>query len=199
VTELEDERAAGAAGWNRLRASHADRERVIDVLKAAFVQARLTKDEFDARVGAAFASRTYAELAAVTAGIPAALTAGIPAALTAGIPAALTEAQSPGPPVRARARQPVNPDLRGDVRVILTAGLIAAVSWLAVALVSDNPAGVPLFFLAFIATVAALRSSLHGTIVLVESRLQRSSRWQLQPPPEPGEWLLTATAPKLSA
>ena len=32
------------------------------MLKAAFVQGRVTKDEFDARVGQAFASRTYAEL-----------------------------------------------------------------------------------------------------------------------------------------
>ena len=59
------------AGRGRLRASHADREQVIDTLKAAFVQGLLTKDELDARVGQAFASRTYAELAAVTAGIPA--------------------------------------------------------------------------------------------------------------------------------
>src|SRR5580698_2551737 len=53
------------------RASHADREQVIDTLKAAFGQGLLTKDELDARAGQAFASRTYAELAAVTAGIPA--------------------------------------------------------------------------------------------------------------------------------
>ena len=59
------------AGRGRLRASHADREQVIDTLKAAFVQGLLTKDELDARVGHAFASRTYAELAAVTTGIPA--------------------------------------------------------------------------------------------------------------------------------
>ena len=50
-----------------VRASHADREQVIDALKAAFVQGRLTEDEFDARAGQAFASQTYAELAAVTA------------------------------------------------------------------------------------------------------------------------------------
>jgi hypothetical protein len=41
------------------------------VLKAAFVHGRVTKDEFDARVGQAFGSRTYAELAVVTADIPA--------------------------------------------------------------------------------------------------------------------------------
>ena len=38
---------------------------------AAFVQERLTKDEFDLRVGRALASRTYADLAALTADIPA--------------------------------------------------------------------------------------------------------------------------------
>jgi Domain of unknown function (DUF1707) len=70
VTEPRDEMAAGGAGSGYLRASHADREQVIDLLKAAFVQARLTRDDFDARVGQALASRTYAELAEVTAGIP---------------------------------------------------------------------------------------------------------------------------------
>lgn len=67
----EDQMVAPAAGRSRLRASHADREHVIDMLKAAFVHGRLDKDEFDARVGQAFASRTYAELAAVTSDIPA--------------------------------------------------------------------------------------------------------------------------------
>jgi hypothetical protein len=71
TAEPEDQMAVAAAGRSRLRASHADREHVIDMLKAAFVQGRVTKDEFDARVGQAFASRTYAELAAVTADIPA--------------------------------------------------------------------------------------------------------------------------------
>jgi hypothetical protein len=62
-----------AGGGSRLRASHADREQVIDMLKAAFVQGRLTKDEFDLRVSQAFAARTYAEVADVTADIPAGL------------------------------------------------------------------------------------------------------------------------------
>jgi hypothetical protein len=60
-------RAAGSAGRGRLRASHADREQVIGILKAAFVQGMLDKDEFDLRVGQAFGSWTFAELAAVTA------------------------------------------------------------------------------------------------------------------------------------
>jgi len=73
-----DEKAAAAAGRGHLRASHGDREQVIDTLKAAFVQGRLTKDEFDLRVGQAFASRTYSELATITADIPAGLTGARP-------------------------------------------------------------------------------------------------------------------------
>jgi hypothetical protein len=65
--------AATPVGRSHMKACHADREQIIDVLKAAFVQDRLTKDEFDDRVGLALASRTYAELAAVTADIPAGL------------------------------------------------------------------------------------------------------------------------------
>jgi len=60
-----------AKGRGGLRASDADREQAVDVLKAAFVQDRLAKAEFEAHVGRALASRTYAELAAVTAGIAA--------------------------------------------------------------------------------------------------------------------------------
>src|SRR6266568_3835267 len=69
-----DEKAAGGPDRGQLRASHADRERVIAVLKAAFIQGRLTKDEFDSRVGRALGSRTCADLAALTADIPAGLT-----------------------------------------------------------------------------------------------------------------------------
>jgi len=68
-----DDAAAATADLGRLRASHADREHVLDVLKVAFVQGLLTKDELDIRVGQTFASRTYAELNALTADIPAGL------------------------------------------------------------------------------------------------------------------------------
>lgn len=71
MTEPGSELATGAGGRGHLRASRADREQVIDVLKAAFVHGRLDRDEFGVRVGRALASRTYADLAAVTADIPA--------------------------------------------------------------------------------------------------------------------------------
>ncbi len=69
MTESSDPMAA--AGRGHMRASQADREQVIDTLKAAFVQGRLTKDELDQRAGQAFASKTYAELAALYADLPA--------------------------------------------------------------------------------------------------------------------------------
>ena len=59
-----------AAGRDRLRACHADREQVLETLKDAFVRGRLTKDELDTRAGRALAARTYADLAPLTADIP---------------------------------------------------------------------------------------------------------------------------------
>jgi uncharacterized protein DUF1707 len=59
-----------AGGHGDLRASHADREQVIETLKAAFVQGMLVKNEFDLRVAQTLASRTCAELAALTADLP---------------------------------------------------------------------------------------------------------------------------------
>ena len=75
--------AAGDRGNGRLRASRADREQVVELLKAAFVEDRLTKDELDTRVGQALASRTYADLAAVTADLPASPTAAGPPSMPA--------------------------------------------------------------------------------------------------------------------
>ena len=61
---------AGAEDRGRLRASHADREQVIELLKTAFAQGRLSKDEFDQRVGQVLTSLTYAGLAALKAVLP---------------------------------------------------------------------------------------------------------------------------------
>jgi hypothetical protein len=95
-----DELAAGAGDRNRLRASDADREQIVEVLKTAFVQGRLTMDEFTLRVTQVFASRTYADLDA----------------LTADIPAPVTRAQLPKP-----AREP-DPDRKKLIRRGTAAG-----------------------------------------------------------------------------
>ena len=66
---------AGYQGQPRMnpamRAASADRERAVDVLKAGFAEGRLTQDEYNDRMGRAYAARTYGELTALTADLPA--------------------------------------------------------------------------------------------------------------------------------
>ena len=54
-----------------MRAASADRERAVDVLKAGFTEGRLTQDEYNDRMGRAYAAKTYGELMALTADLPA--------------------------------------------------------------------------------------------------------------------------------
>jgi len=55
---------------DRLRASYEDRDRVIEVLRVAAGDGRLTAEELDERVEVAFSARTYGELAALTSDLP---------------------------------------------------------------------------------------------------------------------------------
>ncbi|MEV7369084.1 DUF1707 domain-containing protein [Streptomyces sp. NPDC007148] len=59
----------------QLRASHADRDRVVDVLRIAAGDGLLTADELDERLEAALSARTLSELAVLTADLPAVPTA----------------------------------------------------------------------------------------------------------------------------
>jgi hypothetical protein len=54
-----------------LRASHADRDQVVEVLRVAAGDGRLSAEELDDRLEGALTARTYAELAALTADLPA--------------------------------------------------------------------------------------------------------------------------------
>ena len=54
-----------------LRASHEDRDRVVEVLRAAAGDGRLTAEELDERLDAALTARTYRELAVLTTDLPA--------------------------------------------------------------------------------------------------------------------------------
>jgi len=103
---------AAIAGRGHLRCSTLDREQVVEVLKAAFVQDRLSKDEFEARIGRALAVLTCAELAAVIADIPAGLAGARPAR----------------PPARTRARLPMNQAITTGACVMLAGnfGMVAA-------------------------------------------------------------------------
>jgi hypothetical protein len=79
MTRPGSEIAAGAKGRGHLRASHADREQTVSMLKAAFVQGCLARDELGLRISQALTSRTYADLSTVTADLPAGLATAHPA------------------------------------------------------------------------------------------------------------------------
>jgi hypothetical protein len=53
-----------------IRASDADREVVVDTLREAFTAGRLTLDEFDERMAAAWTSKTWGDLRQLTTDLP---------------------------------------------------------------------------------------------------------------------------------
>jgi hypothetical protein len=54
-----------------LRASDADREQLVDVLKGAFAEGRLSQDEYTERMERAYTAKTYGELALLSTDLPA--------------------------------------------------------------------------------------------------------------------------------
>ena len=66
------DRTAQPAAQAELRASHADRDRVVELLRVAAGDGRLTAEELDERLEAALTARTYTELAVLTTDLPAA-------------------------------------------------------------------------------------------------------------------------------
>jgi hypothetical protein len=63
----------------RMLASVADRDRAIRVLQESFAQGRLSREEFDDRIGQALLSRDFPELAALIGDLPAGRFGRLPA------------------------------------------------------------------------------------------------------------------------
>ena len=151
-----------AAGRGRLRASHADREHVIDTLKTAFADGRLDKDELDDRVGQTLAARTYAELATVTADIPA------------------------GPAQASRPRRAARPPVNKEAvkwGLVAAGAMIPPAMFVTAAFGELTPLALLAFPLLFIEMIVAIT---FVTITLARQRKDRShtSRGQLPPRPE---------------
>ena len=69
----------GEVARSELRASHEDRDRVVELLRVSAGDGRLTAEELDERLEQAMTARTYGELARLVADLPAAGTAVSPA------------------------------------------------------------------------------------------------------------------------
>ncbi|MEW2528059.1 DUF1707 domain-containing protein [Streptomyces sp. NPDC047071] len=63
-------KSAGPGSSPALRASHADRDRVVEVLRVAAGDGLLTADELDERLEVALSARTLGELAVLTTDLP---------------------------------------------------------------------------------------------------------------------------------
>ena len=159
-----------AAGRGHLRAAHADRDHVIDLLKVAFVQGRLSKDELDARAGQALTARTYAELATLTADIPAGLSA--------------RPSRQPAHPRNRAAQNPTGPThpVRNAAIGSASCLILAFLAFAYGAHLDDSntPAFLMLTFVAVMAAVGFVGCGVGN------SWQQRHSRAQLPPPTEQG-------------
>jgi len=176
MTEPQD---LAAAGGDRLRAGHADREQVIEALKNAFMEGRLTGEELGARTGQVLAARTYAELSAVTADIP-----GAP---RLDGPSSIARAGVAGPPGLAR-RWPLARTAVKSGSFLAVAAVLAHSSDVIVNGLDYGPAGDVyrswarvLILLALALAVTALVILGRGVAASVE---RRRSRKKL--PPRPG-------------
>ncbi len=174
-----------AASRDQLRAGHADRDQVIETLKTAFVDGRLTKNELDAQTGRALAARTYADLAALSADIPAEPAAAalvpavpVPAEPTAAVP-------SPDRPPVPAVRRPL-------AKAATVSGVCLAIAAAAMEIGAHIDPNVPgpnphhawvaaCFSLALGAVIIAAFTVFLGVAVAIEQR--RSRR---QPPPRSG-------------
>ena len=77
---------AAGRGRGKLRAADADRDRVVEFLKVAYSEGRLSMDEYDGRVENALSARTYADLDQVVTDLPATrATMATPVAKTNGL------------------------------------------------------------------------------------------------------------------
>ena len=128
------------------------------MVKAAFVQGRLTKAELDARAGQAFAARTYADLAAITADLP----------------AGLARIQPVRKPARAKAPRTAR------VAVILcpAAGIFASAGVVHAVLIGNERLFIAFMMPAFTSIVAWVVAG----VMMADSWHQKRPRGQLPPP-----------------
>jgi hypothetical protein len=99
-----------------LRASDADRERIVEILRQHSVEGRLTSDEFEERMAAAYQAKTMGALAELTVDLP------VDLAEHARRQAELAR--------RGKPRKPLGRKVRQEVSGLLSLGVILTAVWL---------------------------------------------------------------------
>src|SRR5215471_3623377 len=166
------------------RVGDAERDAVAGQLREHYATGRLTMDEFQARLDAAYAAVTAGELSRVTADLPWAVPAGaagpgLAVAAAGGGTGHARRYRAPGPPVRRRWRRPA--------ALLIFAGLIAA----GVLALGSLPHG-SLLVLAFllVGVPVALLAALAGALIWIGRRAWRSGAWlELVPMAVGAPWL----------
>jgi hypothetical protein len=105
-----------------IRSSDVDREAVVTTLREAYTVGRLTLDEFDERMTAAYASKTWGDLRALTADLPIQPELGTdlpdrqPSSPTASLP---SKSLRPEPEPSGEPRSPVGQPRRSPVAILI--------------------------------------------------------------------------------
>ncbi|NJQ02981.1 DUF1707 and DUF4190 domain-containing protein [Streptomyces zingiberis] len=103
-----------------MRASDADRERAVDVLKAGFAEGRLSRGEYEQRIGRAYQAQTHGQLQAIVSDLPQGpVPQTFPAPSVAPVPVPHTFL--PAPPVPGRAN--------GTATAALVCGILSPMTW----------------------------------------------------------------------
>lgn len=170
------------ASRDRLRAGHADRDLVIEALKTAFVDGRLTKTELIARTGRALAAQTYADLASLTADIPAAPPPAMPVPAVPVLAESAATVPSPDRPPAPEIRRPLAKAAAiSGVFLVIAATAIDIGAHLDPGVPGPNPDHSWVGACVFVALAAVMIALLTVTLGVVTSIEQRRSRRQRPP------------------
>jgi len=101
-----------------MRASHADRERTVDVLKAGFAEGRLQQPEYEQRITRAYQAQTHAELQMLVADLP-----------QGPVPQAQFLPQRPVPATFMPMQMPPPVSTNGSATGALVCGIMTPVTW----------------------------------------------------------------------
>jgi hypothetical protein len=104
-----------------IRASDVDREAVVTTLREAYTAGRLTLDEFDERMAAAYAGRTWGDMRALTTDLPIQPLLGtdIPDRQPSSAAALPSHPLRPEPEPNHEGRPPVGPPRRNPVAILI--------------------------------------------------------------------------------